>query len=284
MAPVPPAGMRAPPAPVHHDLLLTLVHQRHQPRHGEEDAVHDAEREARLEHGARLVDAEAHRRQRAAAKRAQVDVDRRVARDDGDAVRVGDEAQLVDAGDEGADEGEVDEPDEARVVAVREDGEQRPREREHRHDEQDQNVVGREQVGLDIAVHEEGEHAHDGDLVRGGGVISIAVLAAGGRKGRLTRVMICMKRQLANRMPKIMVATGRDSHAGYGCCDDQVSATGAARREAAAAQKAMVDDEAGAGASKKMIRLGQWYAGKRTSTVPFEQVELDAAQTRKKGQ
>lgn len=47
---------------------------------------------------------------------------------------------------------------------VGEEGEDGPGQGQDRHDEQDQNVVGRELVRVDVAVDKVGEHAHDGDL------------------------------------------------------------------------------------------------------------------------
>lgn len=68
----------------------------------EEDAVHDAEGEAGLEHGARLVGVDADAVAVEGSKRPEADVVARPA--DVGAVRAGDEAQVVDSSDEGADE------------------------------------------------------------------------------------------------------------------------------------------------------------------------------------
>lgn len=70
----------------------------------EEDGVHDAEGEGGLEHGAGFVGVDAEARAVVGAEDAEVEVVGRAGRD-GDAVCVGDEAEVVDAGDEGADEG-----------------------------------------------------------------------------------------------------------------------------------------------------------------------------------
>ena len=48
----------------------------------------------------------------------------------------------------------------AQVVDCREDG---PGEGYHRDYEEDQDVGGCEEVGVDVLVHEPGQHAHDGD-------------------------------------------------------------------------------------------------------------------------
>lgn len=69
----------------------------------EHDAVHDAEGEAGLEQGARLVGVDAHARA-VDAKEAKVDVVGGPRRDVG-AVGARDEAQVVDARDQGPDEG-----------------------------------------------------------------------------------------------------------------------------------------------------------------------------------
>lgn len=68
-----------------------------------EDAVHDAEGEAGLEHGARLVGVDGDAVAVEGAEDAKVDVVGRAGRDVG-AVGVGDEAEVVDACNEGADE------------------------------------------------------------------------------------------------------------------------------------------------------------------------------------
>lgn len=69
----------------------------------EEDAVHDAEREAGLEHRARLVGVDVEPRAVELAEDAKVDVVAVAAHDVG-AVGVRDEAEVVDACDERADE------------------------------------------------------------------------------------------------------------------------------------------------------------------------------------
>lgn len=79
-----------------------------------EDAIHDTKSEARLQHGARLVDINAERVEVGGPHGAQVDKVR-VALVDRGAVHVADPAQVKDGGDEGADESEVDKGDELRV-------------------------------------------------------------------------------------------------------------------------------------------------------------------------
>jgi hypothetical protein len=167
MAPAMAPSVRvAPPRLVSDvDLLLlglVAVHQRQHGREEEEDGVHDAKGKARLQHAARLVDVDVERVERGVAEDAEADGRRRPGRDV-DAVKVLDEAQIVHAGYEGADEAEIDEADELRVrlaAMVREEREQRPSESEDRHDEEDEDVVGRQHVVVVIALDEVGEHAH----------------------------------------------------------------------------------------------------------------------------
>jgi len=86
---------------------------------------------------------------------------------DGGAVVVGDAAQVVDAGDEGADEAEVDEGDEVGVVAgavVGEEGEDGPDGGEDGDDEEDEDGGWGEEVLGVVDVDEVGEHAEGGDL------------------------------------------------------------------------------------------------------------------------
>lgn len=124
----------------------------------EEDAVHDAEGEGGLEHGARLVGAGVQGGDRGAAEGAEADVVGVAARDVG-AVGRGDEAQGPDGADEGADEQEVDGGDEGGVgggAVVAEEGVDGPGQGQHRHDEEHQDVVGRQLVQLHVAVDEVG--------------------------------------------------------------------------------------------------------------------------------
>lgn len=138
----------------------------HPSKHGgekEHDCVHDAKCEAGLEHGAPLVgsnvDAGPGNGPTPAAGAPCAPVP-------GGAVGLSDESQEVDGGDEGSDEGEVDERDEHRVGAaavVGEEGEAGPGKGEDGDDEEDQDVVGRQGVALDVDVDEPGQHAHAWD-------------------------------------------------------------------------------------------------------------------------
>lgn len=134
-------------------------------RDGKEDGVHNGKRPRGLEHGARLADGP-----RIARNAHVVDV---VVPDavDGRVLAVGvlDLAQVVDAGDEAAEEAEVDEGDEhsvvggSRVVEQREEG---PGECEDGDDEEDQDVVGGEGVCVVEFLDKPAEHANRGYLGR----------------------------------------------------------------------------------------------------------------------
>lgn len=132
----------------------------------EKEAVHDAECEARLEHAARLVDADIEGIDPGAPKNTEAKIGRRPSRDI-DTVDVGDEAQVIDTRNKGANETEIDKCDELgvrRASVVREQREERPGKAEHRNNEQDQDIVRRQKVAFDVAVDEVGQHAHSGDL------------------------------------------------------------------------------------------------------------------------
>ena len=104
-----------------HDLPVVLPLPMHEEQQkggdGEENAIHDAKREAGFPHRTFLVGVQAHG--------GGIAADAVVVDGDGEstiggeigAVGVGDVAELVDAGDEGADETEVDEGDEDGGVA-----------------------------------------------------------------------------------------------------------------------------------------------------------------------
>ena len=111
MAPPPPIHLRLVPHIVSIVTILGPVHEEQDEECDEEEyAVHDAEREARFLHRALLFDAgrDATRSGDAIGSHAQVYW--AVVTDAG-AVGVGDAAEFVDAGYEGADEAEVDEGD-----------------------------------------------------------------------------------------------------------------------------------------------------------------------------
>lgn len=146
-----------------HDALLdndaVSVHPGRQRGNGKEDGVHNGKRPRGLEHGARLADGP-----RVARDADVVDV---VVPDavDGRVLAVGvlDLAQVDDAGDEAAEEAEVDKGDEhsvvggSRVVEQREEG---PGEGEDGDDEEDEDVVGREDVCVVELFDEPAEHAN----------------------------------------------------------------------------------------------------------------------------
>lgn len=168
--------------------MMPMHKKRHHKRHAEQYTVDNPKREARLQHSTRLVHIHTERR----VIYAQGGDVNGVARSPdaagaGDAsggvgaVLGSDAAELVDAGDEGADEGKVDEGDEeggaaGRVVA--EEGGDDPGGGEDGYDEEDagcgglilaavhvrveggcrmaslQNIVRCKSVGIDVAVHE----------------------------------------------------------------------------------------------------------------------------------
>ncbi len=136
-------------------------------RDEEEDAVHDTEGKAGLEHAARLVDRDVKPIDAGGAEDAEGDIQSVAAREMG-AVGISDEAQVVHASDEGTDESQIDESDELGVGAaamVAEEGEDGPDQGEHRDDEEDQDVFGGDDIVLDVAIDEPRQHAHGGDLV-----------------------------------------------------------------------------------------------------------------------
>lgn len=132
-----------------------------QRRDGKEDGVHNGKGPRCLEHGARLADGP-----RVARDADVVDV---VVPDavDGRVLAVGvlDLAQVDDAGDEAAEEAQVDKGDEhavvggSRVVEQREEG---PGERENGDDEEHEDVVGGEDVCVVELFDEPAEHANGG--------------------------------------------------------------------------------------------------------------------------
>jgi len=132
--------------------------QRQQRRKKEENTIHDTKRKRRLEHRTRFINIDTDAIERRGAKDAE-----------GDAVRVGgfqrcavcaaDAAQVVDAGDEGAYEAQVDEGDEVGVGARAVVGEERgdgPDGGEHGDDEEDEDVGGGEFVVFCVDVDEPG--------------------------------------------------------------------------------------------------------------------------------
>lgn len=162
----PPMPTMAPPPDLHH-LLLRLIpmHQRQHSRKEKEHAVHNPKRPARLQHATRLINVQIQRIQRRAAQNPKADISLAPPREI-DAVVVLDETEVVDACDKGADETEVDDTDEAGVgggAMVGEEGEEGPGEGEDRDDEEDQDVGGREEVGVVVDGNEVGEHADCGD-------------------------------------------------------------------------------------------------------------------------
>lgn len=141
-----PAAMMAPP---NHSLLtFFLMSPQQECQHTgdeEKDGAHDSKRPARLEHGTVLVDVGARLSAIAALSSiipqdAEIDVD--VTGREIGAIGSGNASQLVDASNEGADEGEVDQGDEGCRAPRGGEAEKRgdgPGTGENRNDEQDEN-------------------------------------------------------------------------------------------------------------------------------------------------
>ena len=174
MAAAMPAAMATPPL-----LLampsLTLLHMptmdpRQEPRRKEEDHIHDPQAKTPLQHPARLADTHVpppgHTQPELVPQRPELQIHARPGLD-GRTVGGGDEAEEVDSRDERAGKGQVDDGDEARVgggPVVAEEREDGPGECQRRDDEHEQDGGGRHEVGVEVQVHEVGEHAHYGDL------------------------------------------------------------------------------------------------------------------------
>lgn len=140
---------------------------RHHRGNKKENHVHDAQGKTRLEHRARLVHPKPPPRRGHGAEIGKADLVREVGPRDGSAVGLGDEAQVVYSGDEGADKGQIDQADEfsvGRGAVVGEEREEGPGQRQDGDDEEEEDVGGRELVGFEVLVDEPGEHAHYGDL------------------------------------------------------------------------------------------------------------------------
>lgn len=135
----------------------------------EEDTVHDAECEAGLEHSAGFVRADLEASDMGGPEDPETDVPCG-ARDDVATVGASDEPQVVYSGDKGAEEAEVDQPNETRIGAapmVAEECEQRPDEAQHRNDKEDKDVIRRQDVVGGGGVHEVAQHAHGWNLAIG---------------------------------------------------------------------------------------------------------------------
>lgn len=150
-------------------LMALAHHTSQQTRDEKENAIHDSKRKTRFEHRTRFIHFHTHAIDIGISKRPEIDVvtgGRRQMR----TIGIGDEAQLVHAGDKGTHETEIDEGDEERVGARAVVGEQRgdgPGAGEHGDDEQHQDVVGGQRIVGCVDVDEEGEHAECWDLWRG---------------------------------------------------------------------------------------------------------------------
>ncbi|TGO39336.1 hypothetical protein BHYA_0056g00480 [Botrytis hyacinthi] len=142
-------------------LMALAHHTSQQTRDEKENAIHDSKRKTRFEHRTRLINFDTHTIDIRISKRPEIDI---VTGGSGQmrTVGIGDEAQLVHAGDKGTHETEIDEGDEERVGARAVVGEERgdgPGTGEHGDDEEHQDVVGGERIVGCVDVDEEGEHA-----------------------------------------------------------------------------------------------------------------------------
>ena len=148
------------------NLIPRLVHEEEQEgSEQEEDAIHDPEREARLQHRACLVDAPHKRAVAIEPIRPDCNVEAPVEAEIR-AVSVRDAPQLVDRGDEGAHEADVDKGYENCGLVARlasDEREERPRQREYADDEEGEDVGGCEEVAFIPPVDEPGQHAHRRD-------------------------------------------------------------------------------------------------------------------------
>ena len=167
-----PAAVVALPPDDRRLLIVAIAAVQEQRQDGgdpEEDAVHDAKGKGGLEHGAVLVHVDAvgaPELPAIGAEWAQRDVEGGVGGGEVGAVGACDAAQGDDRGDEGADEAEVDEGDEEGGVLgarVGEEGVDGVDGAEHGGDEEDEYVIGREEVVLREAVDKVREHAQGRD-------------------------------------------------------------------------------------------------------------------------
>ncbi|KAK4064469.1 hypothetical protein Trihar35433_7986 [Trichoderma harzianum] len=149
-------------APSHNALLnndAIAMHPRSKCSNGKENSVHNSKCPRSFKHCARLVDPPREARD---AHIMNLVVPNLVSRG---ILTIGklDSAQEVYAGDEGAEEAEIDKGDEERVVggaAVGEEGEEAPGEGEDGDDEEDEDGVGGEDVCVVEFADEPAEHAN----------------------------------------------------------------------------------------------------------------------------
>lgn len=165
-APVPVVAVAASLV-VHHPIVSITVQDGENGGDEEEDAVHDAEGEAGLEHSARLVDGDVDSVEVGRTEDAKTLIIRAACLNVG-AVGARDPTEVVHAGDQSANEAEVDETDEARIglaTVVAEQGEDGPGRAEDRDNEQYQNVCRSEEVVLIVAADKVGKHSEKGNLL-----------------------------------------------------------------------------------------------------------------------
>lgn len=141
---------------------ISTVAIRRQGRKSKEDNVHDSKRPTGLEHPTGLIGLPSEIRHGDMIGGVPDGTRGRI-----DTVGVGNAPELVDSGDEGSHEGEVDEGDKLGIcggAVVAEEGGDGPCDGEDNDNEEDENRVGGEGVVNDEDVDEPGEHAQGGDL------------------------------------------------------------------------------------------------------------------------
>jgi len=150
------------------DLLLpAATTDKHSEQTGDEkeNTVHDAERPAGLQHRASLVDRKAIAAIGHGAENAKAGCVGVVCCDRG-ALVAADASESVDGANEGTNEEEVNDGDKEAVgfgTVVGEEGCDGPDGTEDRDDEEHEDRVGCQGVGLHVEMHEVGEHSKGGD-------------------------------------------------------------------------------------------------------------------------
>lgn len=97
-------------------LMTSPNHTSQQTCNKEEDAIHDTKRKTSFKHRACFIHFDTNTIDICITKWAEIDIVPRVC-GNRSAIGVGDEAELIDTGDEGPDETEIDEGDEEGVIA-----------------------------------------------------------------------------------------------------------------------------------------------------------------------
>jgi hypothetical protein len=147
-------------------LLSSPNNQRQETCKGEENAIHNAKRKACFQHCAALIGSDVDSINGGTSQGPEVQ-SVRGSRGHIGAVGVRDMAELIDAGDEGANEAKIDEGDEECIVVgavVREECCDGPDSSEDRHNEEYQDEIWCQLVCLGVDVYEVGQHSERRDL------------------------------------------------------------------------------------------------------------------------